>query len=170
MHLFITGGIGSGKSTIIKSILQRARRPVYGFVTQKGPESPLGSEIRMFPAGGGAGFPIAVCRSENEFFADVAALDEFGTSLLLNIPDGALVLMDELGFLESKAAAFREQVLNTLNRNVTVLGAIKPLPLSFLDAVRNHPNVRLVTVTPETRSQALSLAQELFFGPGGLQF
>lgn len=167
MHLFLTGAVGAGKSTIIRSILQRTRRPVYGFITEKGPESPLGREITMLPAGGGNGRLIAVCRSESDFFADVAALDEFGTRLLSDLPDGALVVMDELGFLESRAAAFCDQVQKILDRNVTVLGAVKPLPLPFLDAVRNHPNVRLVSVTPETRDLALALAQELFFGPGG---
>ena len=169
MHLFITGGVGSGKSTIIRRILKKVRRPVYGFLTEKGPASPLGKEITMRPAAGGNGRVVAVCQSETTFLTDVAALEEFGTELLSDIPDGALVLMDELGFFESSAPAFCEQVLKTLNRNVTVLGAIKPLPLPFLDSVRNHPRVRIVTVSPETRDAALAFAEEWFFGPEGFK-
>ncbi len=167
MHLFITGEIGAGKSTIVNSILQKVHCPVYGFTTKRGSITPLGSDVFMYPASGGEGRAIAVCRSHKEFSADLDALNEFGMSLLAGIPDGALVLMDELGFLEGKATAFCKQVLKTLDRNVTVLGAIKPLPDPFLDSVRAHPHVRLVKVTPQTRNAARSLAEGLFFGQAG---
>lgn len=166
MHLFITGGIGAGKSTILRRILQKDTRPLFGFVTEKGPVTPKGRTIYLRPAGGGEGRAIALCRSESEFETDVFALETFGTALLSNIPDGALVLMDELGFLESRSEAFCRQVLRFLDRNVTILGAIKPLKLPFLDAVRNHSKVRVVEVTHETRRQAQTLAEELFFGKG----
>ncbi len=81
MHLFITGGSARAKARSSKaSCTGSAAR--FTASSPKGPDSPLGSEIRMFPAGGRAGFPIAVCRSENVFVADVAALDEFGAELL----------------------------------------------------------------------------------------
>ncbi|MGI6193486.1 MAG: nucleoside-triphosphatase [Christensenellales bacterium] len=165
MHLFVTGEIGAGKSTILKKILQKDGRIPYGFLTEKGPATPSGREIFLRPATGGEGKVIARCVSETSFETDVETLETFGVALLSNVPDGALVLMDELGFLESRAPSFCEQVLRMLDRNVTVLGAIKPLALPFLNAVRNHPKVRVITVTPKNRDAALRLAEQLLFQP-----
>jgi len=165
LHLFVTGGIGAGKSTILKRLLQMDARSVFGFVTEKGPVTASGRTISLRPAAGGEGRAIALCRSERDFETDTAALETFGIALLSGIPDGTLVLMDELGFLESQSPAFCAQVLRLLDRNVTVLGAIKPLPLPFLDAVRGHPKVRVVPVTPQTREEAFAIAKGLFFEP-----
>ncbi|MBR4869427.1 MAG: hypothetical protein IKU12_01455, partial [Oscillospiraceae bacterium] len=50
---------------------------------------------------------------------------------------------------------FQAAVLSALEGPLPVLGVIKPRSTPFLDAVRSHPKVRVLEVTPETRDALL---------------
>ena len=98
----------------------------------------------------------AVSDAGAERFPD--AFDAAADVLLRDIPEGALVVMDELGVMESAAERFKAAVLELLAGRYDVVGAIKPKHTEFLDAVRAVPGVELYEVTEENRA---ALAKEL---------
>lgn len=167
-HLFLTGERQVGKTTLINRLL--ARHPgwlVRGFRTYtdfSGGDAVVGA---VYIA------PVAPChwyrREEaiagirrvggRESFPEV--FDSVGVRVLQQNLDTDLVIMDELGFMENKAASFQHAVLKTLQHDTPVLGVIKPLPSVFLDAVRSHPGVHLLTITPDNREELLTHADNL---------
>ena len=50
---------------------------------------------------------------------------------------------------------FQAAVLSALDGKLPVFGVIKPRSTPFLDAVRSHPKVQVLEVTPETRDDLL---------------
>lgn len=168
MHLFISGDVGVGKTTLIHQLLKQIPdEKIHGFYTQKeSPEGKFGDSggIYMFSAKKQLQQPVKRCVAEilgsGKFDLHLEVFEEYGVSLLEDIPDGSIVVMDELGFLESQAATFCDKVLEILGRDVIVLGVIKPKHTDFLEKVRNHPLVQLHTITEENRVELTKRLEE----------
>ena len=166
MHLLITGEVGVGKTTLIKKLLEKIPEDkLYGFYTQKiSPDGKWGKtgDIYIFPAPYEEDPKKTHCVAEilgnHQFNLHMEAFEKYGVSLLENIPDGSYVLMDELGFLESKASKFCQKVIELLDRKVCVIGVIKPTHTEFLDKIRSHEKVALYHITEDNRDQ---LAEDL---------
>ena len=153
-HILICGDVGVGKSTLIQKLLRESTRPLCGFVTKRIPGRLSGThEVYIHPAAG-----EQHCTDDNRVgIIDGAGthpypqvFDGYGASLL-DVQPGALVLMDELGFLESGAAAFCGKVLAALAGSVPVLAAVKSRETPFLQAVKHHPNAKVYTLTADNR-------------------
>lgn len=166
MHLFITGQMKVGKTTLINQLLGHINsQRIYGFYTQKVMEVKddriIGS-IYMLPAGNGTmleeKYCVADILKEGGFDIHLEGFEVYGYGLLKHIPKGSIVVMDELGFLENQAFQFCQQVLHVLDQEVTVIGVIKNKSTSFLEKVKHHPRVHLNTLTVENRE---TLAKQL---------
>lgn len=166
MKLLLCGPRGAGKSTLIRRLLA-GEETVYGFETffaadgdgssglyirrafdgqaHPGPESRVGE--RGPRPGNAVGFP--------------QVFDTRGAALLRDIPAGATVVMDELGYLERDAALFLRQVTAVLSGPFHVIGAIKPVELPHLQAIRFLPGVTTLFLTEENRETCFASARRL---------
>jgi nucleoside-triphosphatase THEP1 len=88
--------------------------------------------------------------------SDPGIFDVHGTEILGNSGRLDVIVMDELGFLESESALFQQAVLRRLSGEVPILGVIQPAPTEFLDRVRGHPRVTLREIRPDNRDMILT--------------
>ncbi|NLV50102.1 MAG: hypothetical protein GXY20_05345 [Clostridiales bacterium] len=153
-NLLLTGEPGVGKSTLLRKLL--AGRKICGFITVKKEREPDGSfPVFIGPAAGGPQRLAArVNTGGGERFSDV--FDNFGTELLRDLPNDAIAVMDELGFLEDSAERFKESVLSVLENGPHVIGVIKPRSTRFLDSVRAVPDTLIVHVDENSRNELFS--------------
>lgn len=176
MHVFLTGDFQIGKSTLINKVLgDLSVRRLGGFRTITIADIPnaFGSVYivradRSLSAGAyRAGEGAALYGDENRVgirgnngplgFPEV--FDRFGTMTLANAESCDLILMDEIGKMESNALIFKKRVLELLDGKVPVFGVVRKEGTTDLqEQIRNHPNVRLIEVTAVNRDQ---LAPEL---------
>lgn len=157
MHIFLTGEIQVGKSTVIAKTLSQLKIIPGGFKTYYGPDRELPNKLLYMNS---APEPKSF-REENavvRFFADhppqtlTQIFDNYGVELIRSARTSSnLILMDECGSLEWEALAFQKEVINTLDGNTPVLGVIKLASKGWVDRVRNHPQVKLIAVTKENR-------------------
>lgn len=63
-----------------------------------------------------------------------------------------LILMDECGRFEGDAVEFQAEIFAALNGDTPVLGVVRQGYHGWLDALRAHPDVTVVTVTAENRN------------------
>ena len=167
MHIFLTGDVQVGKSTIIKKTLAALKlRDIGGFRSVSVPDLPDGAmSVYLIPA-----------RDEHPMMGDwnrvgirkgcgrgiekiPEAFERAGVQALVDAENMPLILMDEVGRMESAAARFSARILELLNGDTPILGVVQKIADSKLtNAIRQHPNVRVLTVTKENREK---LAEEV---------
>lgn len=157
MHILIVGARGVGKSTLIRKVLNELGRPVFGFETKKETEladEEKGSPIYIYEAGkphvqteeNRIGYCLN-CRPD----PNGAAFDRFVPLLNAPVPEDHVILMDELGFLESSSEGFCSAVMARLDGDIPVIAAVKKDDFPFLEAVRSHKNAKCFYITEENR-------------------
>ncbi len=158
MHVFLTGEVQVGKSTIIKRWLDATGLRADGFKTYWQPAADGGTDLYIHPFG----TPIvselnflAAHRSDNRRWVYEAAFEQAAESFMYDCGKKDIIIMDELGFMESRAMAFQRAVMDILDRGDPVLGVIKPRPVPFLDAIRARGDVETISVTRENRDEIL---------------
>jgi len=85
-----------------------------------------------------------------------SVFDIYGSEMLHASGKHNIIVMDELGFFESKAFVFQRAVMQHIYGDVPILGAIKPKQTEFLNTIRAHPNVDVREVTMENREAILT--------------
>lgn len=173
IHLFLTGDIQVGKSTLLNRLL--VRHPdwqVGGFrtVTRYGDIPNAIGGVYLLPANGAwerydADNRIGIrwgSSSSRPFDAFPSIFESKGISLLEYTEGCDVIWMDELGKMENHAPTFCRRVLDLLDGSIPVWGVIKPIATPLLDAVRNHPNTKVIPVTPENRNELFSTLSRLY--------
>lgn len=156
MHTLIVGARHVGKSTLIRRVLEEIGRPVFGFETKKEDglaDEENGSPVYIYDAG-----TPHVQRGDNlvGYCKDRRPLTykktfDLYAPKLLDPPEDSMVLLDEIGFMESASERFCEAIMRLLDGDVPVIAAVKHNSTPFLDAVKRHPNCRCFMITPENR-------------------
>lgn len=157
MHALIVGERGVGKSTLIRRVLQELNRPLFGFETVK--EDALadeinGSPVYIYDAGSKHVQKddnlVGYCRYHHST-TDISGFDRYSARLLFPHPEECVIEMDEIGFMESKSAAFCSAIMTLLDGKNPAIAAVKDKDTPFLAAVRSHPNAHCFYITPENR-------------------
>lgn len=162
--VLLTGRPGVGKTTLIMRTLDTLRAAAGGFYTR---------EVRR--AGARIGFEIVALNGQTAMLAVRAAGKTFSREARLGMwrvdldaiegvavpalqqaaASGGLVVVDEIGPMEIFSTAFCTSVGALLDQPIPLLGTIVQRPYRFADAVKRHPRVHLVTVTPANRDDLL---------------
>ncbi len=156
MHIFLTGEIQVGKSTVIMRTLSRLEIIPGGFKTYFGSDrrSP-DRRLYMNPAAETKSFnranSVACFYADRppQAFSDV--FDTYGVTLIQGATSNKLIMMDECGSLESDALLFQKEVIAALEGSIPILGVVKLNSQGWTDRIRTHPRVRLITVTKFNR-------------------
>ena len=148
-HLFLTGEPQVGKSTLLHHYLTQQHGTVGGFCTVWGNASHTTLHLLPYTGGVCCVKNCVAVRENGILLPHSTVFDTLGCALLKAPCD--LLVMDELGYLESDALEFQRAVLAALDGKQPVLGVIKPQHTPFLDAVRAHTSVHIVEVTMDNR-------------------
>jgi len=156
-HILICGDRGAGKSTLIEKLLSRNCLPVYGFFTRNTPRPDGAHDIYIYRTGDlertqSKENYIDWCDSKKRSF-NPYVFDTLGTEYLKAGQDG-IIVMDEIGFMETASKPFCDAVMRHLDGDIPILATVKGrFDIPFLDRVREHPNAALYTITEENRDE-----------------
>jgi len=150
MHTLIVGRNGTNMSELLDRLLRECAQgmPLRGYRSVKeAPDETGNAPIYMYPASGERTQReenlLGWCRNEDKKAAP-GNLDRF--AYLLDDAPGCVILMDEIGTMESHSKRFADAILARLDGDTPVLAAVRDKDTPFLTAVRSHPNVRCFTM------------------------
>ena len=157
MHIFLQGRRNIGKSTVILRTLEMLlpRRPLVlgGFFTWNGGKND--PHVYMKPARSGQEHEIFRLASydavKGGLIGNIRAFDVDGVRLLNESRGSDLIIIDELGFLESSAGVFKQAVLDTLEGNAPVFGVLRLGDVPWHRSIRRNPSVTIFDVDESTR-------------------
>ncbi|SHI19244.1 nucleoside-triphosphatase [Sporobacter termitidis DSM 10068] len=156
-HVFLTGEIQIGKSTVIQKALSLLNVDYGGFRTYFSADRAR-PDRRLYI--GRAGLPLPY-GEENTVARFSKALppqpfperfDTLGTQYIAEAAESArLIVMDECGNLEDGAPRFQRAVFTALEGAVPVLGVLKLSSAGWVDEIRRHQSVALISVDAQNR-------------------
>lgn len=165
MHVFLTGPVQIGKSTLIAAALDQLQpERLGGFRTVSDAPAADGSRsVHLFRA---SEHPQdRICTVSNRvgirrpglgIASFPAVFDDAGIGALDGAEGCDLILMDEIGRMERRADEYSARVLRLLDGGVPILGVVqKKADTPLANAVRSHPAVRLIEVSEENRNTLL---------------
>jgi nucleoside-triphosphatase len=157
-RLLLEGRPGIGKTTVARRLLhllQEAGVPVGGFTTA---ELRTGGRREGFLVEAASGAHALLAHVDlpgpprvGRYGVDLAAFDRVALPALRTPRTGGVVIVDELGKMELASAAFRDAVMQLLERDVAVVATVHQARDRFTDALRRRPDIRVVRVTEATR-------------------
>lgn len=155
-HLFLTGEKGVGKSTLLQKALGGYQGRVGGLRTLRTDAyCPGGWSVHLFGPG-----EEPIPRAENLLFVcggpqedTPARFDRLGCRALQRSAGCSLLVLDELGPHEARAAEFRRAVLALLDGGVPVLGVLQAPAAVFWPDLLRHPQVSLLEITRRNRDR-----------------
>jgi nucleoside-triphosphatase THEP1 len=157
LKLFLTGDPGCGKTTALLEVVARLEGSVgmRGFVTEE-----------ILERGRRRGFQGRTLEGETFILADrrgngerrvgpyrvvLDGLETVGLEALVPRSDTRLVVLDEVGKMESFSAAFRERVETLLDGEVPLLASVAAEGLGFVKRVRQDPRITLMRMRRDAR-------------------
>jgi nucleoside-triphosphatase len=161
--VLLTGGPGSGKTTLVKRVVEKLALPAGGFYTE---------EIRE--RGQRVGFKIVTLDGKEAALAhvgfktpqrvgkyglDLSGLETIGVEALRKaVPARQLVVIDEIGPMEIRSAAFCDAVNEAFDSlNVFgILATITARPFPFTNAIKRRRDISLIEVRADNREQLVS--------------
>jgi nucleoside-triphosphatase len=164
--ILLTGRPGTGKTTLIRRVVDNLTLPVGGFYTE---------EIRERSER--VGFKIVTLDDEEAVLAHVRfttahRVGKYGLDLsALEIGIGALrtavrarrlVVIDEIGPMEIKSSTFCDGVKEALDSSAPVLGTITARSFPFTNALKKRRGVTLIEVHRANREQLVFELSEQF--------
>ena len=165
MHIFLTGEIQVGKTTVIRNFLSQIDLSADGFITYWEPAFGVDRMLYLSPYSTDvqsvkrylvtSDYEHKLSRTE-KIEKIVSVFDTHGTEILRNSGKLDVIVMDELGFMESKAKNFQNVVMQHISGVVPILGVIKPAQTEFLNAIRSHSSVKICEVTVDNRDAVLA--------------
>lgn len=168
MNIFLTGEVQIGKTTVIKRTIKLLDKNHGGFKTYFGPDRGLPNKLLYMNS---AAEPN-IFREEYGIvrFSESSKPQVIGNKFDLDgiklIQEGRnsseLIIMDECGRFEEGSLKFQKEVLDSLEGNIPVLGVVNLRSSGWVEKIRNHPRVKLITVTEENRDELPMILVDYF--------
>ena len=155
-NLLITGPPGIGKTTVLERVVASLPPAVAtGFLTRELRERGVRHGFAVETLDGHTAV-LASVRSDTgprvgRYRVRVAALDAVAVPTLAARPGVRLIVVDEIGKMESLSNRFADAVRTALDSPVPLLGTIARSGAGLIAEVRRRPDVTLVEVTLENR-------------------
>jgi nucleoside-triphosphatase len=148
----ITGKPGTGKTSLIKQALAGLDVAAGGFYTEEIRSQGARLGFRLVTLDGHETVLAHVGYSRRfrvgKYGVDVEGLDRVGVAALRRAAGKCdLVVVDEIGKMELFSDEFRDTVSAMIDGGKRVLGTIMLASHPWADAVKNRPEINLVTVT-----------------------
>lgn len=158
-NIFLTGEIQVGKSTLLNKVISNLKGSIGGFQTNR----TVSNDSKEFFIHSlldknyiNKIATILFNENKTKVIPYTKSFEEIADSIIrksINISD--VIVLDELGFLESNAMNFQKSIFEALDSSKLVIGVLKARSTPFLDKIRERNDVIIYEVNKENRDSLL---------------
>lgn len=157
-NFLLTGPPRVGKTTIVRAVISRLKDKCAGFYTEEIKES----DERV-------GFKLSTIANKScvlshkdirghfhvgKYGVSLECIEEVGVpAIKQGIKAGKIIVIDEIGKMETLSRPFRLSVLDALNSRSLVIGTMLFKRQPFCDKIRARKDVEVIEVTEENRDK-----------------
>lgn len=157
-NLLVTGRPGSGKTTLVESVIQRFAGTAGGFTTSEIREGGVRKGFRIRALDGQAGVlahvDIASPIRVGKYGVDLRAIESIAVRAVRSAVAGSrIVVIDEIGRMETACEQFRQAVRDALDSSRVVLATIQQRPDPFADSLKSRADTRVFELTEQNRNR-----------------
>lgn len=146
MNIFLTGKIGVGKSTAIRSFLRKTNLSYGGFETKLQANLVVLSDLVSNKT------EVVAKRNGANWEVIRTGFEGIGKAAIERaLTEKDIVVMDELGRFELDCKEFQKAVFSAINSDRNVLGVLKNESNPFLDKIRSLKEIVIMEVTEDKR-------------------
>lgn len=161
-HILLTGDPKSGKSTLLRRVLEQLKINKHGFLTEEITVAGIRNGFKMIASNDQRALLATTHLPTNlpvsRYFVQLHNLDQIVTSLL-PLPESGILYIDEIGQMQLYSKDFIELAKQFLDSNLSLIGTVSSIyNHPFIDEIKKRSDVEIITVTPENRDQ---LVEEL---------
>ncbi len=155
-HLLLTGLPGVGKTTLIRKLAAElsALDPA-GFYTEEIRIGSVRKGFQLVTLDGNRSILSHVDFTGNarvgKYGVDVAGFDDLLDKLDLMNSSARIVVVDEIGKMESLSAKFRKLISQILDSDKTLLATIALKGAGIIETVKCREDVKVIHITPQNR-------------------
>ena len=154
--ILLTGRPGCGKTTLIQRVLAQYEGCAGGFYAREIRKDGVREGFEIVTLDGLQGtlahVDIKSRQRVGKYGVDVGVMERLAVPAITQAArQDVLVVIDEIGPMEILSEAFCEAVLQVLDINARLLGAIVQRRLPFSDGVKQREDVRLIEVRSGNR-------------------
>jgi len=165
-NILICGPPGVGKTTLIKKILENINLRAGGFYTEEIRENNrrVGFKIISLDNQEGilAHISIKNSRRVGRYGVNIYDLENIGVkSLSQALRDDDLIIIDEIGKMETFSDKFKDKVLDCLNSEKFVLATIGIGGDKFISKIKERKDIVLFTINIENRDRLIDRISSL---------
>lgn len=154
MNILITGKPRSGKTTLIKKIIEELKLNAGGFYTLEIKKGEKREGFKIISLNGEEGIlahvNIGSPYKVSKYGVDLKNLEEIGVKSVLDaIEKKDIIVIDEIGKMELFSKKFRDAVLSALNSEKKVLATIMLKDNPFTSKIKKRDDVKLFYLSIE---------------------
>lgn len=161
MKIFITGTKGSGKSTLVQTIIKECRLETAGFFT-----------LPLYESGKRIGFYfhsiVPVEHNDQRFSIQQTAsnevipgiFDQLGVECLKNSQGNRYIVMDEIGYLEHDEQHYLHALEQTIQENKNIIGVLRKCDIQYICKIRQRSDILLIDLDRMSFIHACQLIKE----------
>lgn len=155
MKIFVTGAKGSGKSTLVQTIIKKCSLETTGFLT-----------LPLFEGNHRIGFYfhsiVPVDHNDQRFSIQQTdcnevipgIFDQLGVKCLCHSQGDRYIIMDEIGYLEREEQAYLNVLEKTIQKNKNIIGVLRKCDIQYIRKIRQRKDILLIDLDTMSFSQA----------------
>ncbi len=167
MNILITGYPRTGKTTLIKKLLEKLEATRAGFYTEelcKNNRQRVGFQIKTIKTKQTGLLAHVAIKSNWQVGRYYVQLPEFERLVIPELQITAdVIVIDEIGKMELLSEPFREQLLKNLAKGNVLATITKKGGGKFVQQIKERPDVQLLEITIKNRDALLPLILKMLY-------
>lgn len=155
-NFLLTGEPGIGKTSILMDVLAELDFKAMGFVTQKIKSGKTDKGVNLMTLDGQQAVLASTSKKSTykvgKYCVDLDVVNDVGVVALQKaIAESELIVIDQIGKMETFSKKFREMAQRCLDCDVPVFGVIQNFASPFINSVTNRDDVVIINIDAANR-------------------